>query len=153
MHASCLAATLCGLVLILIVPSCRPIDEGGPPVIMLGDSICSECGMIISDERFATATVVKSEGGQEALIFDDLICQVRFEKEFQETDIANRWSHDYLNKQWIPTESSWFVRSTEIHSPMASGVVIFQNRADAEAFAKPINGELSDFETAWTTLE
>jgi len=148
-----ITTALLGIAFALTVPSCNRTEQGGPPKIMLGDSTCRECGMIISDERFATATVIQSEHGKEALLFDDFNCQLNFEHQFPDLDITNRWSHDYSSLVWFETESGSFVKSPEIRSPMASGMAIFQDRSEADAFSKPVSGEILEFETAWTQNE
>lgn len=141
------------IVLVFTLPACRRADQSGPPTVLLGDSICSECGMIISDERFATSTVIDGERGVVALLFDDFNCQINFEHKHPELTIVARWSRDYSGLQWINTESGWFASSPQIRSPMASGMAFFENQSDAKAFAKPIDAHLLSFESAWNPRE
>jgi NosL len=105
--------------------------------------------MIISDERFATATVVEGDRGNQPLLFDDFNCQLIFEKKHPELVVVNRWSHDYFDSSWFDAEQGWFVHSTQIHSPMASNMVFFQLQADADKFAETVSGVVMNFETAW----
>jgi copper chaperone NosL len=136
-------------ILLTLIPSCGRTDSDGPPSIMFGDSICHECGMIISDDRFATSTIIVNDRGHQPLLFDDFNCQIIYEHKITELEIVNRWSHEYLQSKWIETRTGWFVHSEQIRSPMASGLAIFETRPEAETFAKTLGAEVLDPESAW----
>jgi nitrous oxide reductase accessory protein NosL len=121
---------------------CGKIDPYAPPEIRLGDSTCIECGMIVSDERFGTATVVEGDRGSEALIFDDYNCQKNFELKHPELSILKRWSRDYETLAWFCTDAGWFVSSKQIQTPMASHMAGFGSIETAEAFSDSVNGEI-----------
>lgn len=131
------------------MPGCGEEAEDGPPKIMLGESACYECGMIISDERFATATVIDGTRGIQPILFDDFNCQINFEHKYPETEIVTRWSHDYPGLMWSATGTGWFVRAPTIRSPMASNMAFFRERKDAEAMAQSVSGQVLDFDSAW----
>lgn len=124
-------------------------DDEGPPSIRLGDSPCTYCNMIISDERFATATVIESDRGPEPLLFDDFICQLDYEKAHPDLTIVTHWSHDYNTLAWFPTAEAFFVKSEEIHAPMASHLAAFQSKEDADKFAEQTGGQTVTFESVW----
>jgi nitrous oxide reductase accessory protein NosL len=124
-------------------------DDDGPPTIRLGDSPCTYCNMIISDERFATATVIESDRGPEPLLFDDFICQLDYEKAHPDLTIVTRWSHDYNTREWFPAADAFFVRSEKILAPMASHLAAFESKEDADKFAKEVEGETVGFESVW----
>jgi len=113
---------------------CGDYEHNGPPTIVLGESMCAECGMMLSDERFATVTVYDGPRGADPVLFDDFNCQAIYESEHQEEPIVARWSHDYLTIQWIPTEQAFFVTSQKIHSPMGAQIAAFATRSGAESF-------------------
>ncbi len=136
-------------VAVSILGGCRSDANDGPPDIRLGDSVCAECGMIISDERFATATVVVGDRGNEPLVFDDFNCQIIFESKHGDLSIVDRWSRDHGTLVWLHTVDAWFVRSSQLRTPMASGMAVFASKADAEAFAEPIEGDVLEFDAAW----
>lgn len=144
-----ITAAIFAITPVLTISSCDRTEQTGPPTIMLGDSTCNECGMIISDERFATSTIMQSDRGRVALLFDDFNCQQIFERKSTELNITNRWSRDYSSLEWAETNAGWFVKSSQIRSPMASGKAFFQHRSDAEALSYSISGDIVDFETAW----
>ncbi len=139
--------------LLLTIPSCGRNDVDAPPPIVLGDSTCQECGMIISDERFATSTIIENERGYQPLLFDDFNCQIKFERKFKDLKIVNRWSHEHAESTWIKSEVGWFVYSTQIRSPMASGLAMFETKSQAEAFAQPLDAEVLNQASAWQIIE
>ncbi|MBN4082613.1 nitrous oxide reductase accessory protein NosL [Phycisphaeraceae bacterium AH-315-B13] len=129
------AATLPLLALACIASSgCTDHEAGGPPTILLGESMCIECGMILSDERFATVTIYEGYRGAEPRLFDDFNCQVIYEAEHPDETILTRWSHDYLTVEWIDTEQAFFVKSSTIHAPMGSQIAAFATEAAAAGF-------------------
>lgn len=134
-------------VMILMLPACSREADHGPPSVNLGDSMCDECGMIVSDERFATASVIMGDRGRKSLIFDDFNCQFNFERKLPELEVITRWSHDYGSSAWIETAKGWFVTSPEIHTPMASSMVFFQSRSDADQFAESVSGTVVSSES------
>tara|TARA_R110000737_G_scaffold2923_8_gene8872 strand:+ start:144690 stop:145025 length:336 start_codon:yes stop_codon:yes gene_type:complete len=109
--------------------------------------MCDECGMIVSDERFATSSVIMGDRGRQSLIFDDFNCQFNFEHKYPELEVITRWSHDYGSLAWIETAEGWFVTSPEIHTPMASSMVFFQSRSDADQFAESVSGTVHSIKT------
>jgi len=136
-------------ILCTIMSGCGVEVTDGPPDIMLGESACAECGMIISDERFATVTVVDGTRGIQPILFDDFNCQQKFEHQYPDLLMTNRWSHDHSSLVWFETETGWFVKSSQVRSPMAAGMAFFHEREDAEAFAQSVSGQVLDFGTAW----
>ena len=133
----------------MVLSGCGADSDGGPPNIRYGDSICVECGMIISDERFATATIIDGDRGNEPMTFDDFNCQMIFESKHTEFVIVDRWSHDHGSSEWISMADAWYVKSDQIRTPMASHIASFATEADAESFAEPIDGEVIRFAPLW----
>ncbi len=146
-YATPLGALLIGLTL----TGCGSETNDGPPAIRYGDSMCIECGMIISDERFATATIVEGDRGNEPLLFDDFNCQMIFESKHTDLAIVDRWSHDHGSNAWLHMADAWFVQSDQLHTPMASNIASFATQEDATAFAQPIDGAVLDFPSIWKT--
>ena len=132
--------------------ACGGNDSDSPPTVRLGDSICSHCGMIISDERFATATIAEAARGDEALLFDDFNCQVDYEAEHPDLGIVARWSHDYRTAAWLHTEHATFLNSASLRTPMASQAAAFESRADAESAAEELGGDVLTFDALWSHL-
>ncbi len=143
------AACFVGIILTLV--GCGERDDDGPPNIYYGDTICEECGMIISDERSATATIITVERGYQALVFDDFNCQMNYEDKHSELLVHDRWSHDCISLEWIRTADAWFVRSPQLRTPMASHLVALLSLTDAKMFAATVDGETIEFKELWPT--
>ncbi|MFG0313251.1 MAG: nitrous oxide reductase accessory protein NosL [Phycisphaerales bacterium] len=137
----------------LLLSGCGETDPDAPPQIMLGDSICIECGMIVSDERFGTATIVEGDRGSQALIFDDYNCQRNFELKHPELEIMTRWSRDYETLEWFHTGDGWFVESVQIRSPMASNLAGFAALERAETYSDTVEGRVIRFGAYDTSTE
>lgn len=133
-----------------ILWGCAKVDPDAPPEVTYGVSVCADCGMIISDERYATALVVEDERGRpEALLFDDAGDQIIYERENQTGKVLARWVHDQQTKAWLPAESAWYMRAKSLPTPMASGIAAFAQKADAERMAGELDGVLLTFDQLW----
>lgn len=115
-----------------------------PPEITYGETVCDHCHMIIMEERYA-AGLTKEDGDK--LVFDDIGDMVSVVRE-QQLDPARIWVHDYNSVEWIDGAKATYVASMHVTTPMASGVVAFEDRQAAEAFAAENDGEVMD----WATL-
>jgi len=135
---------------LFVFSGCAEQDPDAAPEIRYGDNICTECGMIISDERFATSTIIESDRGHMPVLFDDFNCQMNYEAKHPELKIVTRWSHDHESKQWFSTEDLWFVRSDQLRTPMASHIAAFETHEQAKTFAESIDGQIFDFRSLWT---
>ncbi len=88
--------------------------------------------MIVSDARYASATLTESGHSHK---FDDLAEMFVFQAKHPE-DVVRAWFvHDYTTETWMRGETAFYVMNSELHSPMAYGVVAFETREAADAFA------------------
>lgn len=108
--------------------------------------------MIISDERWATATIVDGPRGPLPLLFDDFNCQVRYEFKNQDLTVLSRWSHSYATKQWLRTEDMFFLVSNDLRTPMGSSAAAFGSEQEAKSASSTLSGEVMNFEAAWKHL-
>ena len=101
-----------------------------PPEIYYGQDTCDRCGMLISDPRFAAA-LLTVEG--ESRKYDDIGCLL---DDYTHSGIkaAGIYVHDYNTGAWLDAKAPNFLQ-IDMHTPMASGLVAFGDRAAAEAFA------------------
>lgn len=137
--------------LILLLAACTraSIDPATPPTIVYGEDVCDRCGMIIEDERFAAGAVVEvGEGHYEHRIFDDIGDMLAYAAdEAAQTPIHAYYVHDYDSKNWIDGESAFYVRSSQIHSPMGYGLAAFAEQSSAETKAAEWEGEVIELST------
>lgn len=127
--ACCLALAACG-------------DEPtlDPPEVRWGQDVCSECGMILSDDRYAAAVVAIQDGERREYLYDDLGEMLTHPPEAKGT--VKQWARDNQTRQWIDASTAHYVRSRRLHTPMGYGVVAFTNLRDAEALRDETLGEL-----------
>lgn len=135
--------TLCG---------CDNSASDGPPSVRLDDSVCAQCNMIVSDERWATATMVEGPRGPEARLFDDFNCQVNFEVENPDATILARWSHSHATREWVSTESAYFLMSPNLRTPMGSRIAAFASSDEANQAKAELAGDVMAFDIAWKRL-
>jgi copper chaperone NosL len=88
----------------------------------------------------------------ESRVLDELNCQVNYETSHPDEAILARWSHDYKTMDWLHAEDAFFVRSPRLMAPMASETAALSRRADADALANEVDGEVLAFDQAWDAL-
>lgn len=127
------ALLVSGVALPVLLVGCG--DDGpsadDPPAIKFGRDNCDRCGMIISEERFASG-IVDAKGNAE--VFDDAGEMVA---SIQESGLGDRkaWVHGFPSLEWMDATAAWYVVTMEMPTPMGSGVFPFDTEADAQAFA------------------
>jgi len=137
---------------LMVLNACDDQAADAPPELRLGEDVCVQCNMIISDVRWATATIVEGPRGPEARLFDDFNCQVNFEIENGGLGIEARWSHDHETSRWLPTHEAAFLMSPSLRTPMGSGTAAFTSTEAAAAAASEAPGDVVDFKAAWQRL-
>lgn len=134
-----------GMAAICLLASCGEDRGLEPPAIRYGVDPCAQCGMIVSDERFAAAVIVETARGRhEAHAFDDIGCMMDYAAPDHDRIVAH-YVHDVEAPGWIDAETAWFLRSDQLHTPMAFGLASTGSRADAEALRERYPGDVLDF--------
>jgi len=132
--------------------SCRQVTGTEPPKILYGQQECARCRMIISEERFACALVLKQNDGIfRSAVFDDINCMLEFEQEQHAESVVVRYVHDFNTHLWINASQAWYVHSDAIHTPMASGIVAMKSQSDAASFQRDHDGSAPMDEPAMRT--
>jgi len=135
------------LIALAALGACAEDDPTAPPEIVYDSSVCDFCNMIISDSRFAAATIVEDEAGRPApRLFDDYNCQINDEAEAPDRVVLTRWVHDHDSREWIRADEAHFVIADELRTPMASHAAAFADRAAADRAASQFNGEVADLD-------
>ena len=127
------------LALLALLAACgQQVDTTQPPEIAYGEDVCSNCNMLISDEKFASAywTV---DG--EARRFDDVGEMLSFMRSTPE-ETASVWVHDVNSAEWLPAEEAYFVVGSGLTTPMGTGIVACDTQAEAEALAYDQDGAM-----------
>ncbi|MEX0761599.1 MAG: nitrous oxide reductase accessory protein NosL [Dehalococcoidia bacterium] len=102
------------------------IDQ--PPAMRIGQDVCVQCGMIISDERFASA--YKLADGTPRL-FDDIGDMATYHASRGE-EVAYFWVHDFDTLDWLQADNAWSVSSDGITTPMGHGLAAYGSLERAE---------------------
>lgn len=128
----------------LVIAGCRRETPIEPPAVHYGQDICCECGMIVSDSRFAAAMLIEKDGRREMLLFDDIGCLIvgRWQ---DESDMLARWVTDASSGAWLDATSASYLFSPDIITPMAFGAAAYSDRGAAEQAAAVLHGEVMDF--------
>jgi copper chaperone NosL len=113
-----------------LVAGCQPVDRNSPPPLRFGQEACSQCRMIISDDRFAAA--LTTEAGDTAK-FDDVGCLVKHEAGGFQASTAY-WVRDLRADLWLDAREAMFVRSKTIASPMGFGLAAMRTQPAAGEF-------------------
>lgn len=118
--------------LVLFLSGCGPASNvQQPPEIIYGQDVCTRCGMIISEERFASAYWTESG---EARLFDDIGGMLAYTDDKQE-NAASYWVHDFDSGNWTRAEEAHYLLDSNLHTPMGFGIAAFSDVEQARAFA------------------
>ncbi|WP_152392689.1 nitrous oxide reductase accessory protein NosL [Paenibacillus guangzhouensis] len=93
--------------------------------------VCAICKMAVKDDQFATQ-IVTTDG--QSLKFDDIGCLNTWKKENGTDTIGAAFVRDYNSKQWLRYEKAYYAYDPSYKTPMAYGIVSFEQEADAKAF-------------------
>ena len=118
---------------VIAFAGCSKPAPAGPPTVHYGRDACAECGMIISDERFAAATVATVNGERRELLFDDPGEQLQYQRAHPEAKVTAAYVHDFSTKRWTDAATARYLKSDGIDTPMGTGFVAFATEGDALA--------------------
>ncbi|MBI5650721.1 MAG: nitrous oxide reductase accessory protein NosL [Chloroflexi bacterium] len=139
------------LLIALFLSACaQPTGEPKPPDIVYNRDMCEACGMIISDARFAAATLT-TDG--RSLKFDDAGEMFGYHARNSQVQVRAWFVHDYDSQKWINGKDAFYVIARDIKSPMGTGVATFAERANAETLAKRFNVNVLTFDQAFTAIK
>jgi copper chaperone NosL len=135
--------TTFSLLIFLFLTACanNASAEPTPPTIHYGEDVCEFCNMIISDERYAAGYI--TEDGQQH-IFDDI--GNMFRNHLQKSDkVTAFFVHNYENKSWIRAEKAAYVQSSQLTTPMLSGLAALESPEKAQVLAAELQGHVMTF--------
>ncbi|MBE7529801.1 MAG: hypothetical protein HND44_15345 [Chloroflexi bacterium] len=141
--AYCLLLTV---YILLTLASCSGNNLDAPPEIAYGRDICAECGMIISEPRFAASYTTKTG---DVRLFESIEDMLMYHIEHQE-DVHLFWVHDYHTEKWVRGDEAVYVLSEAIVTPMGGGVVAAVDKAAADALVTEGGGTAVNFEQLLT---
>lgn len=105
--------------------------EYEPEAIDPDVDVCDVCAMAVADDEHATQIVLTNE---RSLKFDDIGCLYGWIEENGEDEIGAKYVRDFNTEDWVLIDDATFVFGEEIETPMAYGVISFEDEADAEKY-------------------
>ncbi len=126
--------------------ACSGPSKLEPPEILYGEDLCARCGMIVSEERFAAAALVRDDVGLVPRLYDDIGCMIAAEL----GPTAKRWVHEFRTLAWIDAEQASYARPEGLVTPMLSGLAAFSS---AEAAAAAAGGESATIQDLQALVE
>lgn len=127
---------------VLMLGGCGGRQAGEPPNIRYGREVCSECGMMISESRFAAAS---ADRDNHIFKFDEIGCMI-LHKLHHPVPIREFWVHDDLSGEWLRAEEAVYVESKQLISPMGYGVAAFSSPKRAKEAALKQGGAVKSFD-------
>lgn len=95
--------------------------------------VCEVCAMAVADDQHATQIILKNE---RSLKFDDLGCLYEWIEENGEDEIGAKFVRDFNTEEWILLEEATYVFDENIETPMAYGIISFEEQTDAEQYVE-----------------
>ena len=131
-----------------IASACNRQQLLAPPEIQYGQSECADCGMIVSDERYAAGLILETARGDRVpRVFDDIGCMVKYEQHQKDGKVLAHYVKDYNTNQWLTVEQAVLVHRQQIQSPMGYGLIAVADREQAAHIANGDAQAISDFAT------
>ena len=132
----------------LIVSACNRQQPLAPPDVQYGQSECADCGMIVSDQRYAAGLILETARGERVpRVFDDIGCMVKYEQHQEEGKVLAHYVKDYNTNQWLTVEQAVLVHRQQIQSPMGYGLMAVADREQASRVANGDAQAICDFAT------
>ena len=108
--------------------------------------------MAISDRSFA-AEIVQLNG--RVAKFDDIGCMLRYalRENLRPSAAVAFYVMDFQTQRWLPATEAVYLRSEQLHSPMASGLAAFATPEAADKLAQEFPGQIYQFQQLWEVIE
>ncbi len=127
-------------IFLLSFAACSPTK---PEPIKLNSDNCDNCGMTISNPKFA-AELFTQKG--RAYKFDDISCMINYKVDNKDkADGASFFVADFLgDNPLIPAETAVYITSENVKSPMGGNIAGFSNKESSTKYS-------NDFAAQYTT--
>lgn len=133
---------------LVLAASCQRAPLTGPPPARSGSTACTACGMLVTDDRSASALLVEDRGRREYLFFDDAGCMLDHERDTLHAHaVIERYVRDHDTRAWLPADTASFLLADPslLLTPMGSGIAAFSSPAAAAAARARYSGDVLDF--------
>jgi copper chaperone NosL len=131
----------CLIVSIAVFANCQ--KGAVEPVALVPEDMCSYCRMAISEKQYA-AEMIDGEG--QPFKFDDIGCMLNFvKKQSVSVSSSSFFVMDFEQRQWLKADDAYYVRSSELTSPLSGGIIAFKDQNKAQEAAGKYHGKLLRF--------
>lgn len=113
----------------MLAAGCAPERDSGPPRLRFGEIMCAECGMLVSEPRFAAAARTASG---DVIAFDDTGCLLRHAGHAARLD-WQLWVPAEPDGAWIDARTASFVHRADLATPMGYGLTAVAGAVDGSA--------------------
>lgn len=126
---------------LFLIANCQ--KQSIAPVAVAPEDMCSYCKMAISEKQYA-AELIDTDG--QPFKFDDIGCMANFIRTKKNTEKSVAYFvMDFNERQWIKAEEAYYVRSSELHTPMSGGIIALKDQSRAKEAAEKYHGTLLRF--------
>ena len=113
------------------------------PVAIAPEDMCSYCKMALSEKQYA-AELIDGEG--QPFKFDDIGCMLNFvKKRSVNVSASSFFVMDFDEREWIKADDAYYVRSSDLTTPMNGGIIAFKDRSPAQQAADKYHGKMLRF--------
>ncbi|HEX6164949.1 MAG TPA: nitrous oxide reductase accessory protein NosL [Vicinamibacterales bacterium] len=125
------------VVFALLSASCSA-RAAGHPEIVVDQTACSHCGMLVSEPAYAAA--YHAPGG-DPRVFDDIGCMLDALRQETSSPLTV-WLQDAAGGGWIDAHQAVFVTAPNLRTPMNGGVLAYRDVAAADKTAAANGGRV-----------
>lgn len=112
------------------------------PVALEREDMCAYCKMAISEKQYAAEFI---DQDAQAFKFDDIGCMLNFVQSKKIANVAAYYVMDFDERQWLKAEDAYYVRSSELDTPMGGGLIAFKDQNKAQLAVDKFHGKLLRF--------
>jgi copper chaperone NosL len=129
-------------IMIFSLFSCEPTK---PDAIKFNSDNCDNCGMTISNPKFA-AVLFTTKG--RTYKFDDISCLLDYKNDNKEKAInAGLYVSNFLSgNQLLPVEIAVYIKGENVKSPMGGNIAAFNNKENANTYAVNLSAEYTNWD-------
>lgn len=128
---------------IIALSACEPTK---PEPIKLNSDNCDNCGMTISNPKFA-AELLTQKG--RIYKFDDISCMINYKNDNKDKTAGSGFyiSNFLGDNHLIPAETAIYIKGEKIQSPMGGNVAAFDNLDNANTYSLQFSAEITNWKT------
>lgn len=125
------------IVFALLAAGCSA-KAAGPPEIVVDRTMCSHCGMLVSEPIYAAAYQTRDE---QPRVFDDIGCLLTAVRRESATP-HHLWFQDANGGGWLDAGTAVIIATPHVSTPMHGGFLAYADAATAATAAAAHRGDV-----------